>query len=115
MPSINDKIGEKIRKYRKNANLTQESLALSAGINISFLGDIERDIKKPSIESLEKILTALNVRFVDFFAFEDDIKPYKACSALEKINIELTGRSDNEVELIYAVIKQILDYNETVR
>ncbi|MDR1704651.1 MAG: helix-turn-helix domain-containing protein [Clostridiales bacterium] len=66
-----------MRQYRKHAGLTQEALVLSSGINVSFLGGVERGIKKPSKETLEKLLKALNVTFREFFDFETEIKPFE--------------------------------------
>ncbi len=112
MENVSNQLGARIRQYRKKMGLTQEALAFKSGMNVSFLGDIERGIKKPSIESMEKLLKALNVTFQDFFDFETTIKPFKDCTALEKLNLELQGRSENEVGMIYNVIQQILIYND---
>ena len=112
MENVSNQLGARIRQYRKKIGLTQEVLALNSGINVSFLGDIERGTKKPSIESLEKLLKALGVTFQDFFDFETGIKPFKECTALEKLNLELQGRSEVEIGMIYNVIQQILIYND---
>ena len=112
MRNVSDRLGDRIRQYRKKMGLTQEALALNSGINVSFLGDVERGLKKPSIESLEKLLKSLGVTFPEFFDFETDIKPFKDCSALEKLNLELQGRPNNEIEMIYKVIKQIVAFND---
>ena len=112
MENVSNKLGARIRQYRGKKGLTQEVLALNSGINVSFLGDIERGIKKPSVESLEKLLKALGVTFQEFFDFETAIEPFKDCTALEKLNLELQGRPENEVGMIYDVIQQILVYND---
>ena len=111
MESVNGQVGTKIKMHRNRVGLTQESLALSAGINVSFLGDIERGKKKPSIESLEKLLKALNITFREFFDFEADITPFKNCTSLEQLNIELQRCSEPEVDMVYNIVKQILDFN----
>jgi len=112
MDNISDKLGIRIRQYRLQKGLTQETLALNSGLNVSFLGDIERGNKKPSIESLEKLLNAMDVTFQEFFDFETDIKPLKDCTALEKLNLELQNRSENEIEMVYDVIRGILTFND---
>jgi transcriptional regulator with XRE-family HTH domain len=112
MESISGQIGGRIRQYRKHAGLTQEALALSSGINVSFLGDVERGIKKPSIETLEKLLKALNVSFREFFDFETEKKPFEDRAALERLAMELKGRSDDEVAMLLSVIKQILAFDD---
>ena len=106
--SISNKVGAKIREYRKRAGMTQETLALSANMGVSFLGDVERGKKKPSIDSLEKILSVLNISFVEFFDFSTELKPYKESTALERLNIELHNLTDIEIETIYGIVKQII-------
>ena len=112
MKYIHSEIGKRIRQYRKRSGMSQERLALNAGITVSFLGDIERNKKKPSIASLEKLLTALNISFLEFFDYENVIKPLENCSALEKLNIALKDKPNDEIEMVYDIVKQILDYNE---
>lgn len=112
MEKMSELLGSRIRQYRQQRGYTQEALALSSGLNVSFLGDVERGTKKPSIESLEKLLKALGITFQEFFDFEAEIKPFKDCSALEKLNIRLQGLSDDEIEMIYDVIQQILVFND---
>jgi len=112
MKTVHGEIGNRIRQHRKRAGLSQEKLALNAGITVSFLGDIERGTKKPSVESLEKLLMALNVSFLEFFNYETEIKPIQDCSALEKLSLLLRNRANDDVERIYTVVKQIVEYGD---
>jgi len=112
MKSVNSEIGNRIRQYRQRSGLSQENLALNAGLTVSFIGDIERGVKKPSVESLEKLLGVLDISFLEFFDYETEIRPLQDCSALEKLTLLLKGRANDEVELIYAVVKQILAYDD---
>jgi len=112
MKFVHTEIGDRIRQHRKRVGLSQEKLALNAGLTVSFLGDIERGAKKPTVESLEKLLIALNLSFIEFFDFEAEIKPLQNCSALEKLVLELQNRPNDEVEMIYSVVKQILEFDE---
>nr|WP_274387261.1 helix-turn-helix domain-containing protein [Lederbergia galactosidilytica] len=55
-------IGERIRKYRKQNNMSLSELAEKAGIAKSYLSSIERNIQSnPSIQFLEKVSSVLNV------------------------------------------------------
>jgi len=112
MKFVYTEIGTRIRQYRKRADLSQERLALNAGLTVSFLGDIERGVKQPSIASLEKLLMALDVSFRDFFDFETEIRPPQDCSAIEKLILDLQGRPNDEVELVHSIVKQILKYGD---
>jgi SOS-response transcriptional repressor LexA len=53
-------VGKNIKQYRKKAGLTQVELARKATISRSYLGDVENDRYKPSLDVLERIAKALN-------------------------------------------------------
>jgi SOS-response transcriptional repressor LexA len=54
-------IGDRIRYYRQQMNLTQTALARRAKVNQGFLSEIERGRRKPSSTSLQAIAVALDV------------------------------------------------------
>jgi len=55
-------LGEAIRRARIEAGVSQEKLALDAGIDRSYMGGIERGEHNVAIINLVKIATALGVR-----------------------------------------------------
>lgn len=61
MATITQKVGEHIRKYRKQKGLTQEKLADLANIDYSYLNLIESGKKNPTIKRLAKIARVLKV------------------------------------------------------
>lgn len=64
---IHNKIGQKIKEIRNNKNLSQEKLANIADIDRTYLPDIEKGNRKISIQILNKITNALEIRLSDFF------------------------------------------------
>jgi transcriptional regulator with XRE-family HTH domain len=54
-------IGKKIKEERETLKLTQKELAKRAGIDFRFLGNIERGISKPSLDTIVKISRALDI------------------------------------------------------
>ena len=64
---IHNKIGQKIKEIRNNKNLSQEKLANIADIDRTYLPDIEKGNGKISIQILNKITNALEIRLSDFF------------------------------------------------
>jgi transcriptional regulator with XRE-family HTH domain len=60
-------IGDAIRRYRKEASLTQETLAEKVHLNPKYIGEIERGEKIISIEALIRIANAVKVPVGDFF------------------------------------------------
>lgn len=53
--------GENIKKARIGASMTQAMLAERIGTTTQNISQYERDIRKPKIETLQKIADALNV------------------------------------------------------
>ena len=62
---IHPYISTKISNLRKVKGLSQEQLSLESGLNKAYIGHIERGYKKPSIETLEKICSALDIHISD--------------------------------------------------
>lgn len=54
-------LGKRIRQQRQLLKMTQEKLAESAGISLSFLGHIERGTRKASLDTLVRVCNALKV------------------------------------------------------
>jgi len=65
---VGNSIGKKIKKLRQKNNLTQEKLAIKAGIPYTTLTKIESSvIKKPAVQTVLKIAKALNIKIEDLF------------------------------------------------
>ena len=54
-------LGQNVRAHRKAKGLSQEQLALDAGMKRAYLSDLERGTRNPSIRALERLATALGV------------------------------------------------------
>ncbi|PIF45946.1 helix-turn-helix protein [Chryseobacterium sp. 52] len=67
MDNIKQKIGERIKEIRVEKKLSQEAVALNSGIERSFMTHIENGRRNVSVETLEKVLTGLEISFSDFF------------------------------------------------
>ena len=59
--AVSKKIGQNIRRIRERKGITQEQLALNAGLNRAYIGYIERGERNPSTDTLVKIAKALKV------------------------------------------------------
>jgi transcriptional regulator with XRE-family HTH domain len=58
---IKKKFGEHLRDLRKTKGLTQEELADNAGMHFTYVGQIERGIRNPSLVNLYKLAKALKI------------------------------------------------------
>jgi len=56
-----DRIGERLRRYRREARKTLLEVASEAGLSVGFLSQAERNLSGVSLSSLANIAKALNV------------------------------------------------------
>ncbi len=68
MIAIAIKFGLVIRANRESRGLSQEALAELANLNRSYLGEIERGVAVPSIETMEKLALALSEKLSDLIS-----------------------------------------------
>jgi transcriptional regulator with XRE-family HTH domain len=61
------KFGKRVREERTKNNLSQEELASKAGVHRTYIGMIERAEKNITLENIEKIAKALNLKLSDLF------------------------------------------------
>lgn len=66
--NIQEKFGKRVRDLRLKKGLSQEGLALQAGIDRTYMTSVENGRRNISIQNIEKIIRALNVSFGEFFS-----------------------------------------------
>jgi transcriptional regulator with XRE-family HTH domain len=59
--TIHRAFGRALREYREKASLTQEALALEAGLDRTFISLLERGKRQPTLETLFKLSKVLKV------------------------------------------------------
>ena len=110
---ITQKTAKQIKEYRTLRGLSQESLALSAGLNPAFLGHIERSLKCPTIDTLNKIASALNISLSELFDFDtekDKDENSKKDKSIQKIHRLTQNLSEREVEKIAEIVSDIINF-----
>jgi transcriptional regulator with XRE-family HTH domain len=61
------KIGQRIKKLRKDIGLSQESLAYKSEVDRTYVTDVENGRRNVSVEILERLIKALDVSIAEFF------------------------------------------------
>ena len=69
-PQIQYNVGNRIRELREKKNHTQESLALKASLDRTYINSVENGRRNISVQALEKIIVALDSSFSSFFTSE---------------------------------------------
>lgn len=58
-------LGETVRRLRLAKGMTQEAVATDAGIDLTYLGGIERGRRNPSVDVLLRVGKVLGVKVTD--------------------------------------------------
>ena len=67
--SININFGRRVAFLRAEKGISQEYLALQSGINRTYIGEIERGEKSPSLNTIAKIASGLNISIKTLFDY----------------------------------------------
>jgi Predicted transcriptional regulators len=70
---IRIRLGLAIKYLRLKQSLTQEELAHRATLHRTYLTDIERGTRNPSIEVIEKLADGLGISLADLFRLADTV------------------------------------------
>lgn len=69
MTQNDKKLGDRIQKLRKAAQLKQHEVAEKVGVSPKYIQYIESASRQPSLRTLYKIADALKVKVGDLFTF----------------------------------------------
>ncbi len=98
-------VGDKIRRLREKAGLTQEELALKSGLSQGYINQIESGKRRFTQKSLELIAGALSIPLVELFREEE---PQRAPAVAEKVEIYRKKRPD-KMEFL-ALLKELPEH-----
>ena len=102
-------VGERIKELRKQSTLSQEQLAVQAGLTTSYIGMLERGLKSPTVDTLEKIAIALEVEIEELFRFPG--KPFES-STLRRLAERMEKRSMDESDMLYDIMVKIMQLKD---
>lgn len=71
-------LGRNVRRYRRERSYSQEQLALEADMKRSYVSDLERGTRNPTVRALERLAIALGVRPSDLLEDVGVIEPRAA-------------------------------------
>jgi transcriptional regulator with XRE-family HTH domain len=63
--SSQQRLGKNVRRFRIEKGWTQEKLGEHTGMDRTYISDIERGVRNPSLKSLHKLANAMKVSISD--------------------------------------------------
>lgn len=114
MDDISIFLGNRIRELRKDKGMSQEELAFKSNINPAHLGQIERALKSPTLDTINKIALGLNIQLYELF------QSYSPCTStstpenliISKINYYLISMKPAQQKAILHLIKSFIEFGE---
>lgn len=107
MRNIAEIIGTRIRSYRKSRGLSQETLAELAKWHPTYIGQTERGEKNATVDSLFRIITALNIPMSALFEKIGDGNAEEIPLAVCEI---AAAKSPEEQKRFFYLLKEIENY-----
>lgn len=104
-------VGLRIRDFRSERKMSQETLALTAGIHPAYLGRVERGEKCPTVETLYKICAGLKIPMSVLLDFDVDVKS-TSDEAMHRIETALNGLTDDEAVRIAEIVENIVEFKK---
>ena len=111
MSDISKLLGQRIRNYRTAKGLSQEKLAELSGCHPTYIGQIERAEKNATVESIEKIASALGVSLSTLFE-KLDTKKDAEHNIPSKCYELLAAKSREDQERLLRILLEIDEYKK---
>lgn len=83
-------VGAVIRRIRRSQKMTIRQLWVESGINPSNISQIERNLRSPTIQTLEKLCHGLGCKLGDLFPAESRIAHYHVTVEGLELSLERT-------------------------
>jgi transcriptional regulator with XRE-family HTH domain len=109
MTKLRNSVGERIRTIRKAKGLTQQQLAELSGLDDAYIGSVERGERNFSIDTLEKVLTALNVSISELMFSKEHMTEDETIrqEAIDEF-VALTSRlNEEQISILRRVSKEV--------
>lgn len=103
--ALREDFGSCIRRRRNCLGISQEELAGRAGLHRTYIADIERGARNPSLESINKLAHALDVSIENLFAAADEAAAPQKDSE-EAVDILLVEDNTRDAELAIRAFKR---------
>lgn len=107
MSDIAKVIGQRIRNYRTQKGLSQEKLAELASCHPTYIGQLERGEKNATLESVEKIASAMDISLSELF---DKLGKSGGDNIAAKCYDLVASKNEAEQKQLYKMLQEMDKY-----
>lgn len=111
MGDLSRHLGNQIREFRKLQNMSQEELALKSNVNPAHLGQIERGAKSPTLDTLEKLIGALNIQASDLFTEYIPTEATKPSIYAASMNQLMSSMTTGQQEIALNIVNNLVRFS----
>ena len=99
-------VGAKIKYLRLKQGLSQESLALSCDMNPAFLGHVERGMRSPTLNTLQRICDGLGITLTELLLTEPNTD-LESAAAIQHVTDRMRRLSPAQATHVAELIEQV--------
>src|SRR5213079_3504185 len=104
-PDAKSSFASAVKAGRSRLGISQEELAGRAGLHRTYVSDIERGARNVSLESIEKLASALEVSVSTLFVSKTDDSGESVCPE-EMVDILLVEDNPDDADLTVRALQQ---------
>jgi len=97
-------IGSKIKELRQKMKMSRKDFSQAAGISASYLSEIERGLKRPTVDIILKISKAFNLKVSELL---DEIPSNPMSPEVKELIDTLRDFKPEQVKLLSEFLKSI--------
>ncbi len=109
MPDIKKILGDRVRRFRKDAGLTQEKLAEKVDVAVETISRLERGHSIPSVEKFYEIAQAIDVEMTVLFDIADEDFKSRTYPHMAEMRELLRPAKKAHQKMIVEVVKRVLE------
>jgi CheY-like chemotaxis protein len=98
-PDVTKPFGVSVRTWRRRLGISQEELGGRAGLHRTYICDIERGARNVSLESIEKLASALEVSVAKLFSYDPSSGTPTERSATYEEMVDILFVEDNPYDI----------------
>ncbi len=108
--SITEEFGKTIRIHRKQQQLSQEVLAEKCGLHSTYIGQLERGEKSPTLETVSRLAEGLDVPVVTLFGELETVSQLTT-EPMNELYWLVEQQTSERQEQILEIVKKVLAYH----